>query len=272
MPIFIFLNQLTATSLANVFKSLLLYVFVSFNVFNYVYVFSLRQVYIWINKTTSLTAVNSNDFSKDIQQKTLDHSVVIVNFIGEDFNSGSGFVLPNGYIITAGHVVKDKDQERGDVFAGFRDNEVLYPVERVRIPALDHTDIYVLRLPSVLRKVNEGLLLTSDYGKDTKIMLVGNPVDERFKSVFSKINDFSYMVDPVGLLEVFVFFNCNGAAPGFSGSALVDTNGKVVGMMTFRSNIHDIIGFGDCGGWQAKTIIQYLDTADKTKLKDLVYK
>ena len=162
-------------------------------------------------------------------QKVYNQSIESVVYIygfkdGRRVGHASGFVLyPGDKIVTNEHVIRDKDYVIVET----------YWRKQIRIKhhvGADHyRDVALLPVPADTQF--RGLRLSQKtYNKGDRMFTIGSPQDVRFgvsEGVMVDFSQRSYMMSAGPMIQIDI-----SAAPGASGSPLLDHQGKVVGVIS----------------------------------------
>lgn len=169
-----------------------------------------------------------------------------------DSGSGSGVVIsPDGVILTASHVVADT--ERVKVVVGSDSTR-----EGIVVKRRPEADLALVRIIGTEFPCLE--LADADPGVGSDIVAIGNPGGEALSQTVTRgIVSGIRMVDELPIVQTDAAINA-----GNSGGPLVDTNGKVVGIVSFKAVGGDAEGLGFA--ISARAVLETLDITlgDKT--------
>ncbi|MEK6827504.1 MAG: trypsin-like peptidase domain-containing protein [Nanoarchaeota archaeon] len=182
-----------------------------------------------INKNiTNLKASLGSDFS-DIFANAVKSVVVIVTNTGQ----GSGFVIANGgYIVTNAHVIEGATAAVAITYDGQQ-----HRISKVGENSL--MDIALLKMDS--SNYNPLELGNSDnVVQSERVIAIGNAEGTGFSVTQGSVSN----IHKAGENGLNIYIQIDAALnPGNSGGPLVDANGKVIGMNTFKIANTESMGF-----------------------------
>mgnify|MGYP001558558726 CR=1 FL=1 len=182
-----------------------------------------------INKNiTNLKASLGSDFS-DIFANAVKSVVVIVTNTGQ----GSGFVIANGgYIFTNAHVIEGATAAVSITYDGQQ-----HRISKVGENSL--MDIALLKMDS--SNYNPLELGNSDnVVQSERVIAIGNAEGTGFSVTHGSVSN----IHKAGENGLNIYIQIDAALnPGNSGGPLVDANGKVIGMNTFKIANTESMGF-----------------------------
>lgn len=210
---------------------------------------------------------------------------VVMLSVNQSWQGTGFFVSPDGYIVTAAHVIsepKDENDEKGaiipakDIYALVAPN---YDVYRCRVVGIDGTgDIGVLKIdmddpfnknngPIQIQKY---LSFTDNVNTGDLAFVLGYPLGTDLSSFSMGIVRNEKFVAPSLFIPFNVILITSPAYQGNSGSPIVNANGDVIGLLTFVYYANEQT-FESIGGGPTSSIVSYvtqrLIDADKKKLK-----
>ena len=178
-----------------------------------------------------ISMIKSNEVNFDFSD-IISQDINSVVSIQTDIASGSGFfVLSNGYIITNYHVIDGSSE----IFVN------LYNGTRLPAQLIDYNDTLDLAILKVSGKYNPLYFSNSNnLVLGQKVIAIGNPLGLSFsvsEGIISSINR-------EGDNGMKAYAQTDAALnPGNSGGALIDTNGRVVGINNFKIRGSENLGF-----------------------------
>lgn len=207
----------------------------------------------WLNSL--LKDSNNNDISAIIKSYQLTLSVVEINsFYGESSGLSSGVIISNdGYILTNAHCVVYDFGEAPDtevlfdsVVAKFRNDETEHEIEIIDYDITK--DLAIVKFVQCPQNLNAIVLGDSDSLEigDTAIV-VGNAVGLGITAASGIISETprNYTVSYIGVNPVEAIRTDAAVNPGNSGGALINKDGQLIGIVTFKiaSDIYESLGF-----------------------------
>ena len=201
---------------------------------------------------TNLKASLSSDFS-DIFANAVKSVVVIITNNGQ----GSGFVIASGgYVVTNAHVID------GATAATIitSDNQQ----HKVSLVGEDTTmDVALLKMDSSNYNPLE-LGDSNNVVQSERVIAIGNAEGTGFSVTQGSISN----INKAGENGLNVYFQIDAALnPGNSGGPLIDSNGKVIGLNTFKISNTENMGFALEANYIKSTIN---DISQKAYGKDLI--
>jgi serine protease Do len=210
---------------------------------------------------------------------------VVMLSVNQSWQGTGFFVSPDGYIVTAAHVIsepRDENDEKGaiipakEIYALVAPN---YDVYKCRVVGIDGTgDIGVLKIDmddpfnknNGPIKIQKYLSFTEQTKTGDLAFVLGYPLGTDLSSFSMGIVRNEKFVAPSLFIPFNVILITSPAYQGNSGSPIVNANGDVIGLLTFVYYANEQT-FESIGGGPTSSIVSYvtqrLIEADKKKLK-----
>lgn len=166
---------------------------------------------------------------------------VYVEDKGQKWN-GSGFLLNNGRFITAYHVIEDISKA-ANIIIMFDRNGPEYPAKvAASSPEIDTAILILLQIPKNIKPVM--LANPGDVVVGEQIAVIGSPSGWQNVVTTGRV---SAVQQNLGYLEKslqdFILIDAD-IEPGSSGSMVIDTDGKVIGMVSALIGEYAEVGIG----------------------------
>lgn len=210
---------------------------------------------------------------------------VVMLSVNQSWQGTGFFVSPDGYIVTAAHVISEPKDEKDDKGAIVAANEIYalvspkYDVYKCRVVGIDGTgDIGVLKIDmdDPFNKNNppiqnqKYLPFTNGVKTGDLAFVLGYPLGTDLSSFSMGIVRNEKFVAPSLFIPFNVILITSPAYQGNSGSPIVNVNGEVIGLLTFVYYANDQT-FESIGGGPTASIVSFvvqrLIDADKRKIK-----
>jgi S1-C subfamily serine protease len=210
---------------------------------------------------------------------------VVMLSVNQSWQGTGFFVSPDGYIVTAAHVISEPKDERDEKGAIIPAKEIYalvaptYEVYKCRVVGIDGTgDIGVLKIDmdEPFNKNNppikdiKYLPFTSNSKTGDLAFVLGYPLGTDLSSFSMGIVRNEKFVAPSLFIPFNVILITSPAYQGNSGSPIVNVNGEVIGLLTFVYYANEQT-FESIGGGPTSSIVSFvaqrLIDADKKKLK-----
>lgn len=210
---------------------------------------------------------------------------VVMLSVNQSWQGTGFFVSPDGYIVTAAHVISEPKDENDDKGAIIPAQEIYalvapnYDVYKCRVVGIDGTgDIGVLKIDmddpfnknNSPIKIQKYLSFTDNVKTGDLAFVLGYPLGTDLSSFSMGIVRNEKFVAPSLFIPFNVILITSPAYQGNSGSPIVNANGDVIGLLTFVYYANEQT-FESIGGGPTSSIVSYvtqrLIEADKKKLK-----
>jgi serine protease Do len=210
---------------------------------------------------------------------------VVMLSVNQSWQGTGFFVSPDGYIVTAAHVISEPKDENDDKGAIIPAKEIYalvapnYDVYKCRVVGIDGTgDIGVLKIDmedpfnknNGPIKIQKYLSFTENTKTGDLAFVLGYPLGTDLSSFSMGIVRNEKFVAPSLFIPFNVILITSPAYQGNSGSPIVNANGDVIGLLTFVYYANEQT-FESIGGGPTSSIVSYvtqrLIDADKKKLK-----
>jgi serine protease Do len=210
---------------------------------------------------------------------------VVMLSVNQSWQGTGFFVSPDGYIVTAAHVISEPKDENDDKGAIIPAKEIYalvapnYDVYKCRVVGIDGTgDIGVLKIDmddpfnknNGPIKIQKYLSFTDEVKTGDLAFVLGYPLGTDLSSFSMGIVRNEKFVAPSLFIPFNVILITSPAYQGNSGSPIVNANGDVIGLLTFVYYANEQT-FESIGGGPTSSIVSYVSQrlieADKKKLK-----
>lgn len=180
-------------------------------------------------------------------------------------SQGSGFIIENGLIITNAHVVQDPTVQEckpiTEVYLSFdlSLDQNAYPIQVIAMDAKEDIALcfFSLGIPEQLT-ASPNIINVAHYPIGKEVFTIGNGLGRGLglsKGVISRDIERNY-ANHSEVIRTDMSIN-----PGNSGGALFDSNGNIIGMMTFGAVQSDeSIAYGMSYAITSNTIIKFIET------------
>lgn len=174
---------------------------------------------------TSFNIYMANTDVKDVNVKNRARSRALL--LHTDYMDGTGgrcsaTSIGNNTALTAKHCVSDS----GNHFVILTDKTV-FPAKLYNV----NPDVDLATLES--NGLHAEQIVVGEARVGEYIFLIGQPLEQDFEEAESIVFAVGISVDPSGKLVPAIFFTCGNVRSGFSGSALYNNKGEIVGVMSF---------------------------------------
>lgn len=186
---------------------------------------------IYINKAVKrpLQYLTYYVLAKDVKDvKTLNTrplaraGVRVLSYDGPDMAVGSGTLIGGEYVLTAKHVVEG----RKAVIVQFENG---FPVPAFLAFKLKNLDIAVLRVHGLnAQRLRLNRPQVGDVG-----ILFGHPGFTERETTRIIVSQVLLHPSQDMTIEEYIVFSCNGVRPGYSGAAVFNQDGDIIGVMSF---------------------------------------
>ena len=187
---------------------------------------------------SSLKASAGEDFS-GIYSDSVDSVVIISTDVGQ----GTGFIInEEGYIATNYHVIDGATKA-----AIYTSEDGPYSVRRIGFN--EDMDVALLKIEGEFQRLVLGD--SNDVNVGEKVIAIGNPYGLQFSATVGSVSQV-HREGPNGLPA---YIQIDAAVnPGNSGGPLIDSDGKVIGMVNFKIGNAEGLGFALEGNYIKDTV------------------
>lgn len=193
---------------------------------------------IYLNNKAFKQTVKTYIMAKAVKDKDLNTlaraSARVLNYVDRktgDFRGGTAVLLGGDLALTARHVVEGSELLIVQLDDGF-------PLPAELVKYVGDLDVAIIRVQGLTAQFYPEYVINPEYG--TVGILHGHP--EFTSKEMSKvlIIDVLPHYGPNGSLAKYLVFMCNGTRPGFSGAAVFNPQGQIMGIMSFYNPIFNV--------------------------------
>jgi len=211
-------------------------------------------------ENTLQTGIDKVEASNSDYTSIIKDSVNSVVSIKTDFSQGSGFIItPNGYIVTNEHVI-----DGASSISAITSDQKSHVTKLIGYDTV--MDIALLKIDGTYQNLSFENSDNVQVGE--KVLARGNPLGLSFSATQGIVSGIDRVESSNNNLPAYIQTDTS-LNPGNSGSPLIDTNGKVVGINNFKAASAENIGFALQSNYIIRTINQISQDKFKTNLLQL---